>query len=274
MKVFITVDLEGISGVYAEAQTDLEGRGYKAARELMRADLDAALEGCFGGGATEIVVNDSHDLGSNLSFGGLPSGVTLVSGSPSSLSMVTGLDATCEAMLCVGYHARAGTAAAVLEHTYSYKVFSARVDGEEVGEIGLNAAVAGHFGVPLVFVSGDDKTAAEAGALVPGVRTAIVKTGDYRTSALLLAPDVAHGRIQSGVTAALRAPRPALVDWRGKRLEVTFTRTSFADLAAGSPGAKRLDGRTVAIDGADYLAVFTSFVSCLTLAAAAVPPSA
>lgn len=273
MKVFITVDLEGISGVYAEAQTDLEGNGYKAACDLMRADLDAALEGCFAAGADEIVVSDAHDLGSNLSFAGLPSGVTLVSGSPSSLSMVTGLDASFDAMLCLGYHACAGTAAAVLEHTYTYKVFSARVDGRDVGEIALNAAVAGHFGVPLVFVSGDDKTAAEASALVPGVRTAVVKTGDYRTSARLLAPDVAHERIRSGASSALGAPRPAPLDWRGKRLEVTFTRTSFADLAASCPGVARSDGRTVVIVGADYLGVFTSFIACLGLAATAGPPS-
>lgn len=273
MKVFITVDLEGVSGVYAEEQTDLAGSGYEKARELMRGDLDAALRGCLEAGADEIVVNDSHDMGSNLIFDELPPAVTLVNGSPSSLSMVTGLDATCDAMLCVGYHARAGTAAAVLEHTYSYKVFAARVDGEDVGEIALNAAVAGHFGVPLVFVSGDDKAVAEAAALVPGVHTAVVKTGDYRTSARLAAPDLARERIRSAAAAALRAPRPAPLDWRGKRLELTFTRASFADMAAGSPGAERLDGRTVAITGADYLAVFKSFIACLALATAAGPPT-
>lgn len=272
MKVFVTIDLEGISGVYAEEQTDPAGAGYAAARQLMRADLDAVLEGCFEAGASEIVVNDSHDKGSNLSSVGLPTGVSLASGSPSSLSMMTGIDASFDAMLAIGYHACAGTAAAVLEHTYTYKIFSVTVDGQNVGELAINAAVAGHFGVPVVFVSGDDKVANEATAAVAGVHTAVVKYGDYRTSARLVAPTVAHEHIRGGVAAALAAARPNVLDWRGKTLVVTFSRTSFADVVASCPGVRRLDGRTIAIGGSDYLTTFKTFVFCLQAATVAAPP--
>lgn len=274
MRVFITVDLEGISGVYAEEQVDPEAPGYKTACGFMRADLDAALAGCFEAGVTDVVVNDSHEMGSNLSFAGLPPGVSLHSGSPSSQSMVTGLDASFDAMMCLGYHARAGTAGALLEHTYTYKVFRAAIDDVEVGELGLNAALGGHYGVPLVFVSGDDKTAAEAAALVPGLHTAVVKNGDFRASGQLVAPDLAHDRIRAGVIGALRAPRPAPLDWRGRTLQVTFTRASFADMAARGAGVTRLDGRTIAIDGEDYRCVFERFIACLALASAAGRPLA
>jgi D-amino peptidase len=272
VKVFVTVDLEGISGVYAEEQTDPAGAGYAASRQFMRADLDAVLEGCFEAGANEIVVNDSHDKGSNLSSAGLPAGVSLASGSPSSLSMMTGIDASFDAMLAIGYHACAGTAAAVLEHTYTYKIFSVAVDGQNVGELAINAAVAGSFGVPVVFVSGDDKVAKEAMAAVAGVHAAVVKYGDYRTSARLVAPTVAHERIRGGVAAALTAARPNVLDWRGKTLVVTFSRVSFADVVASCPGVRRLDGRTIAIGGSDYLTTFKTFVFCLQAATVAAPP--
>jgi D-amino peptidase len=274
MRIYISIDLEGITGIYSEEQTNLLGPGYAAARLAMRADLDAALEGCFAAGASDVVVCDGHDAGSNLDVVGLPENVTLVLGSPSPLSMMGGIEESLDAALFLGYHARSGARAAALEHTYVYNVVSASLGDLEVGEFGLNALLAGHFGVPVVFVSGDDKIAAEAAELVPGIEAAIVKTSLARTCVRALSPVVAERRVREGVRRALAASRPvAPLAWSGAPLRVVFTRAHFCDVAETCPGTRRLDGRTIEIGGASYLELFTTFIACLALAETAGPPS-
>lgn len=268
MKLFIAIDLEGISGVVSEADTAREGPAARRARAHMRADLDAVLEGCAAAGADEVIVCDAHDDGRNLDPAGLPDFVTLHSGSPAPLSMLQGLGPDCAAALFVGYHARAGTAAAVLEHTWNYKVFSARVGDLEVGEFGVAALLAGGSGVPAVYLSGDDKAAAEAEALVPGITTTVVKTGVRREAAALCPPDAARARIRADVAAALTGTaRPAPLAWNGEPLRLTFTRVTFCDLAEACPGTTRLDGRTLEIAGATFAEVYRGFLACLGLSA-------
>lgn len=271
MKVFISVDLEGITGVCHEAQTTMGTPEYAAATRWMRADLDAAVEGCLQAGATEIVVCDAHDESANLTCEGLPPQVTLASGSPTLASMLHGLDESLAAVVLLGYHAMAGTRAAVLEHTYTYDVFRVRVDEYlEIGEIGINAGLAGRFGVPVVFVSGDAATAEEARELLPGVRTATVKYGTSRTAARLLPPAATGELIRDGVAEALRADdTPAALDFSGSPLRITFRTTRACDSAERCPGTERLDGRTLQIAGGDYLQTFVALQACLELAAAA-----
>lgn len=185
MKLFLAVDLEGISGVVTEADTARTGEAAAVARRHMRADLDAVLHGCFAAGADSVVVCDAHDDGRNLDPAGLPPHVTLVSGPFAPLSMLQGIDAMCDGALFVGYHARAGTLAAVLEHTWSSRIFRVSCGKLELGEFGLGALLAGSLGVPALYLSGDDKAAAEAAALVPGIGITVVKDGITRTSASL-----------------------------------------------------------------------------------------
>jgi D-amino peptidase len=266
VKVFIAIDLEGICGVVAERDVDRDGFAAAAARVHMAADLDAVVDGCLAADAAEIVVCDAHDDGRNLDASGLPDGVTLVSGSPTPYSMLQGLGRGYDAALFVGYHARAGTAAAVLEHTWNYKVYSAAFGELEVGEFGLGALLAGHFGVPAVYVSGDDKTAVEAETLVPGITTTVVKTGITRLSAGLCPPDEARERIRDDVERALRAvDKPAPLAWNGEPLRLSFTRVEFCDLAAACPGARRIDGRTLELRGADFEEIYKAFLACVTL---------
>lgn len=267
MKLFVAVDLEGICGVVAAADVARAGEAAAAARRHMRADLDAVLAGCLAGGADEIVVCDAHDEGRNLDPTALPPGVTLVSGSPAPLSMMQGLSHDCDGALFVGYHARAGTAAAVLEHTWSERVFGVSVGGYDVGELGLCALVAGACGVPALYASGDDKLAAEVGELLPGMVTTVVKTGITRTSALLCPPAAARARICRDVELALagREARRPLV-WSGAPLRLTFTRVEYCDLAAGTPGAERSDGRTLVLGGASFLEAYRVLLACLRLA--------
>jgi len=266
VKLFIAIDLEGITGVVSERDTNREGPAAAAAREHMRADLDAVLEGCFAAGADEVVVCDAHDDGRNLDAADLPPRVILVGGSPAPYSMLQGIGRGYDGALFVGYHARAGTAAAVLEHTWNYKVFAAALGDLEVGEFGLGALLAGHFGVPAVYLSGDDKAAAEAQALAPGIVTTVVKAGITRLAARLFSPDHVRARLREDVERALRAgDKPAPLAWNGEPLRLTFTRVEFCDRAAGCPGVRRLDGRTLEIPGADFEEVYRGFLACVRL---------
>jgi D-amino peptidase len=269
VNVFIAIDLEGICGVLSEADTEREGAAAERAHAHMRADLDAVLAGCAAAGAGEIVVCDAHDDGRNLDPSGLPHTVTLMSGSPSPDSMLEGLTAGCDAALFVGYHARAGTPAAVLEHTWDYNVYSVHVGDLEIGEFGVAALLAGELGVPAVYVSGDDKVAAEARDLVPGIVTTVVKTGVRREAAGFSTPDEARKRMARDVELALTAPaRPAPVTWGGEPLRLTFTRVQYCDLAETCPGVVRLDGRTLEISGTSFAGLYRGFLACLRLAAA------
>jgi D-amino peptidase len=266
VKLFIAIDLEGISGVVTEADTAREGAAAQRARAHMRADLDAVLEGCAAAGAHDVVICDAHDDGRNLDPSDLPGFATLVSGSPSPLSMLEGLGPDRDGALFVGYHAMAGTMGAVLEHTWTYKVYAVRVGEFEVGEFGIGALLAGEYGVPALYLSGDDKAAGEAQALVPGIATTVVKTGVRREAAGFCAPGDARGRIRADVEAALRAkPRPAPLAWNGEPLRLTFTRVQFCDLAETCPGTTRLDGRTLEIAGDTFAEVYKGFLACLRL---------
>jgi D-amino peptidase len=266
VKLFIAIDLEGISGVVTEADTAREGGAAQRSRAHMRADLDAVLEGCAAAGADEVVVCDAHDDGRSLEPTGLPGFVTLMSGSTAPLSMLAGLAPDCDGALFVGYHARAGTVAAVLEHTWNYKVFLATVGDLEVGEFGVAALLAGEFGVPALYLSGDDKAAQEARQLVPGITTTVVKTGVRREAAALCPPDEARARMRADVRAALAAtPWPAPLAWSGEPLRLTFTRVPFCDLAEACPGTRRLDGRTLEIVGASFAELYAGFLACLRL---------
>lgn len=265
MKLFIAVDREGICGVLNENDTAYSGPAADVACGAMRADLDAVLEGCRAAGADQIIVCDAHGNGRSLSADGLPSGVTLVSGSPSPGSMLEGLDDGCDAALFVGYHARAGARAAVLEHTWNYKVFGVFVGGLELGEFGIAAMLAGHHRVPTVYLSGDDKTAVEAAELVPGITTTVVKRGISRYAAELYPADEVRSRMTADAERALRSPKPALLRWQGDPMRLVFTRPQFCDLAEACPGVVRTDGRTLEIAGATFADIYASFLACVRL---------
>jgi D-amino peptidase len=270
VKLFIAIDLEGISGVVSEADAERQGVAAQRAHAHMRADLDAVLAGCAAAGAGEVVVCDAHDDGRNLDPAGLPEWVTLVSGSPAPGSMLEGLAPDCDAALFIGYHGRAGTLGAVLEHTWSYGVYSVTVGDLEVGEFGIAALVAGELGVPAVYLSGDDKVASEAEDLVPGIVTTVVKTGVRREAARFVPPEEARARMARDVETALRdGTWPEPLDWSGEPLRLAFTRVPACDLAETCPGVRRLDGRTLEIGGATFAEVYQGFLACLRLSEAA-----
>jgi D-amino peptidase len=271
MRVYISVDMEGIAGVAHEDQTDpIETRHageYNRFRRLMTNEANAAVLGALDAGAAAVLVNDSHWLMRNLLAEELHPAAELLSGGPKRLSMVEGVDGGFDAALFIGYHARAGTRHATIDHTYTSRVYEARLNGQPVGELGLNAAMAGLHGVPVVLVSGDQALAAEARALLGGdVETVVVKEAVGRFAARSLAPTVACERIRAGAVAALRRRHQPYTLTPPLRLEVDFVLTQMADMAELIPGSTRSGGRTVVYTGDDYREVFRAWRAMYNLA--------
>jgi D-amino peptidase len=274
MRVYISVDMEGIAGVVHEDQTDpLEPRHageYNRFRRLMTNEANAAIAGALEAGATRVLVNDSHWDMRNLLAEELDPAAELLSGSPKRLSMVEGIDGGFDAAMFIGYHAMAGTHHAVIDHTYTSRVYQARINGQPVGELALNAAMAGVHGVPVALVSGDQSLAAEAKALLgTGVETVVVKEAVGRFAARSLAPSIACERIQSGATATLRRKHRPFGFQPPIRLEVDFIVSQMADMAELVPGSVRTGGRTVGLTGDDYNEVFRGWRAMYNLAAVA-----
>ncbi|OLC03857.1 MAG: hypothetical protein AUH46_04855, partial [Gemmatimonadetes bacterium 13_1_40CM_70_15] len=193
----------------------------------------------------------------------------LVSGGPKPRSMMEGIDGGFDAAFCIGYHARAGTRNAILDHTYADLIHEARLNGRPVGELGLNAALAGGFGVPVVLVSGDNALAAEARELLgEGVRPVIVKEAVSRHAAKSVAPAVACRLIREAAADVLRQkslPRPYRVE-APITLEVDFQMTVMADMAELVPGALRTGARTVAYRHHEFPEVFRAWRAFYNLA--------
>jgi D-amino peptidase len=271
MRVYISVDMEGIAGVVHEDQTDpIETRHageYNRVRRLMTTEANAAIAGALDAGATGVVVNDSHWLMRNLLAEELNPLAELLSGGPKRLSMVEGIDGGFEAAMFVGYHARAGTRDATIDHTYTSRVYEARINGQPVGELALNAAMAGLHGVPVVLVSGDQALAAEAKALLgSAVETVVVKEAVGRFAARSLAPSVACQRIRAGAAAALKRKHAPFTFKAPIRLEVDFVVSQMADMAELVPGSSRTGGRTVSYTGDEYREVFRAWRAMYNLA--------
>jgi D-amino peptidase len=272
MRVYISVDMEGIAGVAHEDQTDptdpRHAGEYNRFRRLMTNEANAAIAGALDAGAAAVLVNDSHWLMRNLLAEELHPAAELLSGGPKRLSMVEGIDGGFDAAMFIGYHARAGTRNATIDHTYTSRVYEARLNGQPVGELALNAAMAGFFGVPIALVSGDQSLAAEARALLGSeVETVVVKEAVGRFAARSLAPAVACERIREGAAKALRRQHSPFFIQPPIRLEVDFALTQMADMAELVPGSCRTSGRTVAYAGEDYREVFRAWRAMYNLAA-------
>lgn len=266
MNVLISVDMEGISGVVAMDHVRPEHKEYERFRKLMTAEANAAIEGALAGGATRIVVNDSHAGMTNLLAEELNPAVELISGSPKPLEMMQGIGPDIDAVFLIGYHSASGTAGAVLEHTWSRRVIVAQLNGRPMGEMGLNAALAGAFGVPVVLVTGDRTVTEEARALLGDIETVAVKDGITRTAARCLHPETARARIRQAAERALGRKGAPLIVPPPITLRVTFLSALHADMALLVPGSRRVDGRTVEWTGADMPTVYQVWVAMNALA--------
>ncbi len=273
MKVFISVDLEGISGVVHEEHTRRDGREHDRARKLMTGEANAAISGALEAGASEVVVNDSHGTMRNLIPEELHEEAKLITGSTKPLSMMQGIDLGFDAAFLVGYHARRGTLRAILDHTYSgATVSSFVVNGQEFGETGMNAAIAGCFDVPIVLVTGDSAVTSEARSLLGNVETVTVKEAFSRWSAKCLHPNKARQMIRQGAISALKR-RSEIRPFKLKppfELRVELMNAGMADAAGLIPDVKRIAPRIVTYNSDDFIKVYKAFRAIVTLASSTI----
>lgn len=263
LKVFISVDMEGISGLVAGDETGESGTDYPLFRRIMTEEANAAVEGAREAGATEIVVRDAHGSARNILPDLLNPEAKLIrdwSGGP--LDMMEGIDKTFDAVLMVGYHARAGTPDAILKHTMNGTTFDMKLNGKPVPEAGLNAAIAGYFGVPVVLVTGDLAFTVQAKELLGDVSTVAVKEGIGKAGKMIH-PEKARKMIREATAEALRT----LARYKPFKLaspvtmELTFTREDLVAKPALYPGARRTGDRSVAFTHNDFMEVLKFYVS-------------
>jgi D-amino peptidase len=267
MKTWISFDMEGVAGIVDWDQCRPSGGArYEVGCQLMLAEVNAAIEGAIAGGATEVVLNDSHGTMANLDPRAVAGGASYVSGRHKPLYMMQGLDDSFDAVFLVGYHGSISGEPSTLSHTYNPEVFAAaRVNGTEVGESGINALVAEHVGVPIAFVSGDAVTWAETEPFAPGAEHVVTKESITRFSADNLHPTESCRLIREGAERAARAVAAGSVGTPGisrpATLELDVQTGDMAEVASWARGVERTGERTVAITGDDLLAVFRSFVA-------------
>lgn len=269
-KVFISVDMEGIWGVVQGSQTSSSDADYGVARKWMVDDVNAVIAGLFEAGAAEVVVNDSHGSMRNIIADELNPRASLISGSPKPLSMMQGIDATFDACIFVGYHARAGTAEAVLDHTYSgASIRWIKLNGREMPELGLNAAIAGYFDVPVIMLSGDTETCAQAKSILgEDIVTVAVKDSVGRYAAANLPQEEARKRLKDGAKEALlkTGKVPVFKPNSPYSFELEFHASAQAEMPMLVPQVKKTGARGVAFTSSDYLEGFKLMRALIALA--------
>ena len=272
MKVYISVDMEGIGGVSHSDPTKRGDDGYPAAVALMVGEANAAIEGAFAGGATEVLVNDSHGGMFNLIPEDLdPRAVLLQGQKPWSMVAGAGPDAGFEVALFVGYHTRAGHPTGTIAHTYSGAPTLTTLQGKPVGESGINALALGAWGVPVGLVCGDDELAKETEAWFPWAEQVVVKSAVSRRAAASVHPSVARDRVRAGAERAVRraaAGELQTLDFGPPiTLEAEYANAGQADWAALVPGAERYGDRGVRVTTDDPLVAYRTFLAGVRLAA-------
>jgi D-amino peptidase len=268
MKAFISVDLEGVAGI---VQWDPADRQME--REFITAEANAAIAGAYDGGATHVLVTEAHGNMRNILPDDIDARASFLSGQPKPRNHMAGIDSTYGAALFIGYHPKAGTLGGIMAHTYTGSIFSLKFNGLEVGEIGADAAIAGHYGVPVVMVTGDRAACLEAKGLLGDIETVAVKEGIGRSSGMCIQPSRARKLIREAAGRAVRASiggsaiRPFTIE-PPIRTEVMFTDPSYADGVASIPTVERVDGRTIAFESVDIAQAFELFNAIQFLAGA------
>lgn len=272
VKLLIAVDMEGATGVVSWEQVDSKTQEYQRFRHLLMGDIRAAIDGALEAGASDIVVTDGHDTCSNVLIEDLHPKARLNTGSPSPFAMVQSVQDGIDAALFVGYHARSGTANAILDHTWSsVRVVNVWLNGRLVGETGLNGAVCGAFGAPVLLVTGDQAVAAEAQEWIPGIEAAIIKTACGRFTAQCLPPAQTQLLIRSAAKRAVQrflggqGPEPMRVT-QPVTIRIEFANSRMGDTACLLPGASRIEGRVIEFESPDMPTAYLRFRAAVALA--------
>ena len=257
LKVFISVDMEGISGIGTPKMTSGSGKDYGLGRELTTADVNTVVDAIFEHGPAEILVNDSHGDMQNVLHTLLDERVQYIQGNIKPLGMVEGLDESFDAVILLGHHARAGTENGFIAHTGSGSVKGLWLNGVEVGEAGLNAYYAGSLGVPVVLAQGDSTFADQISQLFD-VHTVVTKYAIGSMVARLIHPEVARARLHSTTLealASLNSATPIAVQ-EPMTVRMRFATTTRADILQAIPGMHRIDGWTVEYEAQTMVAAY------------------
>jgi D-amino peptidase len=271
MKILIACDMEGITGVTNWNHVDPNHAEYPRFRRLMTADVNAAVRGVCEAGVNEILVTDGHAYGTNILLEELDPYAHLICGDYSPLAMIQGVDQGVDGVIFVGYHARAGSQNAILDHTWSSKrVANLWLNDILVGEYGINGAVAGHFNVPVLMLTGDQTACAQASELLGNIETVVVKTAISRMAAECFPPQFTEENIQKTASQAVRrlkqgnAPKPFIIS-PPVQVTLDFFNSDQADQAALLPGSRRADGRRLIFTAEDMLAAYFAFQAAVAL---------
>jgi D-amino peptidase len=268
VRIFISTDIEGTAGIVDWAQVLGPGSEYEMGRRLLLDEVNASIDGAADGGATEFLVNDAHYTMQNMPPGELHGRASYLSGKHKPLYMMEGLEGGFDAVFMVSYHGSVGHGRAILSHTYNpAAIWEVKLNGTVTGEAGLNALVALHHGVPVALITGDQATADEAEAFMPGIETVVVKRSVSRFAAESLHPERACELIRAGARAAvgrlteLNAPAIELP----AAIEVTFLTADMAEAATAIRGVERTATRTVTFREDDPLQAYRTFVTIVAL---------
>jgi D-amino peptidase len=270
MKFFISVDMEGISGIVDRSMVSSQERDYERGRKLMVGDVNACIEGILDVYPdAEITVCDAHGSMNNIDPEALHTQATLVRGYPKPQSQLAALDDTYDAAMFLGYHSKKGTKHGIMSHTYSGgNIESLHINSIEVGETAMNAGIAAYYNVPLLLVTGDQAVCDEANELDPEIQTVPVKTATGRVSAKVIHPEKAREMIKKG--AKMAAQKHDKI--QPKRIEspvefrMRFTDAKRADAASFMPSVERTDGKTIIIRHDDYIKAYHGFIAAIMCA--------
>lgn len=270
MRIYISIDMEGVAGVVHSEQCRRGADDYPAACALMTGEADAAARGAFDAGAEAVLINDSHGDMRNLDLAALDERVEVLSGNLKRFSMAEGVqDGGYDLALFIGYHAGAGTRRAILDHTFRSAVAHAvRVNGRAINEAALNALIAGAAGTPVGLVTGDETTCQQCRELLGDVDTVAVKSAVGRLAARSLHPARARRMIREAAAKAVRERarfRPFRLD-PPYALELDTITTAMADAAELMPGALRSGDRTLCYETGDVHTLFRALMALLRLA--------
>ena len=267
LKIYISADMEGLTGVVTGEQLGPSGFEYGAFREVMTNEVLAAIEAARAAGATEILVSDSHGNGQNLLIDRLPDDVQVIRSWPRPLMMMEGIDETFDGAMFIGYHSSTSNTRGVRAHTISSaNLTSVKLNGVPMTEGGINAAIAGHFGVPILLVTGDDATVEEVGGLLGDVEGAVVKWSYGFHSARTLTPAAGRALIRERAQRAVER-RADFSPWSPGAgpvtLDLSFKNYMPAELLAYLPNVERTDSHSVRFVGQDMIEVskFIEFVT-------------
>jgi D-amino peptidase len=265
VKVYISVDMEGVAGISDWQQCLAGGDDYALGRALVLGEVNAAIEGAVAAGATEILVNDAHSAMRNLPPGDLGAHASYLSGRFKPLYMMEGLDEFYEAAVFLGYHAAMATPG-ILSHTYNPRAIAhVTLNGTVTGEAGIDALVAQHHRVPVAVITGDQYVGPEAAPFCPGIEVVEVKTSVSRYAAQHLHPEVARERIRDGVAAALRRELSPPAIELPATLEVELVSPDLAEQATWLRGIERVSSRTIRFADDDPLSLYRTFMTLVFL---------